>query len=236
MIHEGLKIKSLTHLFEPLLKTPGWDNVFAKFSKSTRFESLESLLKEEYSSNHCFPEPKNIFRALQLTPLCQTRVVILGQDPYHGIGQADGLAFSVPHGCKSPPSLKNIFKEMSDDLGVKTRSTDLSGLANQGVLLLNTCLSVRISEAGSHKGKGWELLIDLIFEELNKREKGICFVLWGKDAQSFESKVDLTKNKVFKSVHPSPLSAYRGFFGSKPFTNVNNALIELGHNEINWLM
>ena len=230
-----LKIRSLREITPLFSDDSHWCNVFEKFSKSPRFENFESDLIREYSSNYCFPQPKNIFRALELSPLKNTKVVILGQDPYHGVGQADGLAFSVPNGVKAPPSLRNIFKEMADDLG-GGRATDLTSIAIQGVLLLNTCLTVRMSDAGSHKGLGWEVLIDLIIEELNNHDKPICFILWGNDAIGFEKSIDSNKHRIFKSVHPSPLSAYRGFFGSKPFSNVNNALIELGYNEINWLM
>ncbi len=236
MMREYLKINTLSKLTPLFSHDQKWSNVFKKFSKSSCFESLESELISEYASHHCFPPPQYIFRSFELSPLKKTKVVILGQDPYHGFGLADGLAFSVPNGMKAPPSLKNIFKEMSDDIGGGGRETDLSSIAEQGVLLLNTCLTVRNSEAGSHRGLGWEVLIDLIIEQLNDHDKPVCFILWGKDAIGFEKRIDSTKHKIFKSVHPSPLSAYRGFFGSKPFSNVNNAMIELGYNEINWLM
>ena len=235
-IHEELKIRSLKELFPQNKSYQGWENLLESFSKRPDFEILEAQLVKEYSSNYCFPKPHQIFRALELTPLEETRVVILGQDPYHGRGQADGLAFSVPSGINPPPSLRNILKELYDDLGIETRSTDLSGLAKQGVLLLNTCLSVRISQPGSHKGFGWEQLIELIISELNKKEQSVIFVLWGKNAENFEKSIDLSKHRAIKSAHPSPLSAFRGFFGSKPFSNVNNALIDMGYNEINWLM
>ncbi len=234
-IHERLIIKSLRDLISQIPTSKGWSNVFKKFSNSSHFERFERFLIDEYSSNYCFPKPENIFRAFKLTGLEDVKVVILGQDPYHGIGQADGLAFSVPERVKTPPSLRNIFVELSDDIG-GARSTDLSNLANQGVLLLNSCLSVRSSEAGSHRDKGWELLIYLVLQEINEYKSGVCFILWGKDAEVLGNNVDLAKHKLFISAHPSPLSAYRGFFGSKPFSNVNNALIELGENEINWLM
>ena len=235
-IHEELKISSLREFFPQNESYQGWQNLLENFSKKPDFEILESQLIKEYSSNYCFPKPHQIFRALELTPLEETRVVILGQDPYHGRGQADGLAFSVPSGINPPPSLRNILKELYYDLGIETRSTDLSGLAKQGVLLLNTCLSVRISQPGSHKRFGWEQLIELIISELNKKDQSVIFVLWGKNAENFEKSIDLSKHRALKSAHPSPLSAFRGFFGSKPFSNVNNALIDMGYNEINWLM
>jgi len=233
---ELLKIKSLTSIVENIPKSSKWMKIFRSFSETTDFSRLEEFLISEYSSNYCFPKPDQIFRSLQLTPFEDVRVVILGQDPYHGMGQADGLAFSVPNGVNPPPSLRNIIIEMRNDIGEELRSTDLSSLSVQGVLLLNTCLTVRNSEAGSHRGKGWETLINSILTELNYGHNRLCFVLWGKEADKLGSKIDSQKHKVFKSSHPSPLSAHRGFFGSKPFSNVNKALIELGFDEINWLM
>mgnify|MGYP001369402020 CR=1 FL=1 len=230
-----LKIRSLGELIEPLVKKSDWSKVFQKFMKSEEFTVLNDYLVEEYSRNYCFPKPSNIFKAFNLTPLTEVKVIILGQDPYHGLGQADGLAFSLKNGLKTPPSLRNILAEMNSDLGSNRVSTDLTDLAKQGVLLLNTCLTVRNSEAGSHKGRGWKKLIDLILKELNNgRPK--CFILWGKEAEKFGSRLEFEKHKVFKSAHPSPLSAYRGFFNSKPFSNVNKALIELGRDEINWVL
>ncbi|MBI49500.1 MAG: uracil-DNA glycosylase [Crocinitomicaceae bacterium] len=233
---ESLKIKSLASLVENLPKSSKWMKILGSFSETEDFSRLEDFLISEYSSNYCFPKPDQIFRSLQLTPFENVRVVILGQDPYHGMGQADGLAFSVPNGVKTPPSLRNIIVEMGNDIGGELRSTDLSSLSAQGILLLNTCLTVRNSAPGSHRGKGWETLINSILTELNNGRNRICFVLWGKDAEILGGKLDAQKHKVFKSAHPSPLSAHRGFFGSKPFSNVNKALIELGFDEINWLM
>ncbi len=233
---ESMIIKSLTSLVENIPKSSTWMKILESFSETEDFSRLEGFLISEYSSNYCFPNPAQIFRSLQLTPFENVRVVILGQDPYHGMGQADGLAFSVPDGVKTPPSLRNIIVEMANDIGGELRSKDLSSLSAQGVLLLNTCLTVRNSAPGSHRGKGWETLINSILTELNNGDNRICFVLWGKDAEILGDKLDSQKHKVFKSAHPSPLSAHRGFFGSKPFSNVNKALIELGFNEINWLM
>jgi uracil-DNA glycosylase len=180
--------------------------------------------------------PKNILRALRLTPLEQVRVVILGQDPYHTYGLADGLAFSVPNNATIPPSLRNILKEMNTDLGVGKRVSDFSDLASQGVLLLNTVLTVRATEPASHSGWGWEQLVEMMIKGVNDLPDGVCFILWGKHADKFRVLLDDKKHKIFSSPHPSPLSSYRGFFGSRPFSNVNNALIELGFDEINWLM
>tara|TARA_B000000532_G_scaffold244214_1_gene243108 strand:+ start:6316 stop:7050 length:735 start_codon:yes stop_codon:yes gene_type:complete len=233
-IAESLKIKSLRMLMGDLIQVDGYDEVVKEFLKSDEFSSLEKFLIDEYSKNYCFPRPENIFKALRLVPLSELRVVIIGQDPYHAMGQADGLAFSVPVGVKPPPSLRNIFKERMDDLGLGERSTDLEDLANQGVLLINSVLSVRSGEPRSHRGRGWELLVSLVLKAVNDLPRGVCFILWGKDAEQLGQTINRHKHKVFVSAHPSPLSAYRGFFGSKPFSNVNKALIELGFDEINW--
>ena len=233
-ISESLKIKSLRSLLSESAIVEGYGRVVEDFLKSDEFSSLEKFLIDEYSKNYCFPRPENIFKALSLVPLSEVRVVIIGQDPYHGMGQADGLAFSVPIGVKPPPSLRNIFKERMDDLGVGSRSSDLEDLAKQGVLLINSVLSVRSGEPRSHRGKGWELLVELVLEAVNDLPTGVGFILWGKDAEELCGMIDKKNHKVFVSAHPSPLSAYRGFFGSKPFSNVNKALIELGFHEINW--
>ncbi len=234
-VPDALKIRNLNDLVRGVELQCKWEDVFSNFMDSIEFFDLNNFVVSEYSTHLCFPKPNDIFRALQLTPLDDVRVVILGQDPYHGAGQADGLAFSIPNGIKTPPSLRNILKELDSDIG-GIRSTDLTSLAEQGVLLLNTSLTVRNSDAGSHRGRGWEKLIDLILKKLNEQNRCICFVLWGKAAANHENYIDETRHVIFKSAHPSPLSAYRGFFGSKPFSNVNNALRELGHDEINWLM
>ena len=234
-VPKSLIITSLNVLCDDVESQDEWGELFSDFARKQEFIELNQFLISEYSAHLCFPKPNQIFRAFKLTPFKDVKVVVIGQDPYHGVGQADGLAFSVPKGVKTPPSLRNILKELEDDIGGK-RSTDLSSLAREGVLLLNTSLSVRNSEAGSHRGKGWEVLIELTLQNLNSHSSGICFVLWGKDAAKLEDLINTTKHRVIKSAHPSPLSAYRGFFGSKPFSNVNNALRELGRDEINWLM
>jgi uracil-DNA glycosylase len=233
-IDEWLKIKSLELLFSEFNSNSGWGKILEKFSKTDDFRVLEQKLIAEYGSNTCFPERKNVLKALRLTPLEDVRVVILGQDPYHAKGQADGLSFSVPKGLAVPPSLRNILKERTDDLGLETRSSDLSDLASQGVLLLNTVLTVTAAKPASHSGWGWELLVEMMLDAVNELPHGVCFILWGKHAEKFKARLDVEKHKVFSSPHPSPLSSYRGFFGSKPFSNVNNALIELGSKEINW--
>ncbi|MDN6691947.1 MAG: uracil-DNA glycosylase, partial [Enterococcus sp.] len=177
----------------------------------------------------------HIFEALELTPYDQVKVVILGQDPYHGADQAHGLSFSVQPGVKIPPSLRNIYQELQSDLGIPpVQHGNLVRWAEQGVLMLNTVLTVREGQAYSHRGKGWEQLTDAIIERLNEREKPIVFILWGKPAQEKIKMIDTTKHAIVKSVHPSPLSAHRGFFGSKPFSKANQFLEGWGEQPIDW--
>lgn len=176
-----------------------------------------------------------MFEALQITPYEKVKIVILGQDPYHGPNQAHGLSFSVQPGVKVPPSLQNIYKELQNDLGISPVNHGyLVPWAEQGVLLLNTVLTVRQGQAYSHQGKGWEQLTDKVIEKLNERQDPVVFILWGKPAQKKISMIDTSKHVIIKSVHPSPLSAHRGFFGSKPFSQANNALVALGKTPIDW--
>jgi uracil-DNA glycosylase len=196
---------------------------------------LREFLKQEYQTQRIFPDMYHIFEALEKTPYEKVKVVILGQDPYHGMNQAHGLSFSVQPGVKIPPSLKNIYKELADDLGIPPVTHGyLTSWAEQGVLLLNTVLTVREGQAYSHRGKGWEQLTDAIIQKLNEREQPIVFILWGKPAQQKMTMIDTQKHIIIRSVHPSPLSAHRGFFGSKPFSKTNDALIALGETPINW--
>jgi len=182
-----------------------------------------------------FPEPENIFRALRLTPLSNVKVVILGQDPYHGPGQANGLCFSVNRGIKLPPSLKNIYKELETDCGIPpAKHGCLSAWAKQGVLLLNSILTVEMGQPASHRGKGWEQLTDDIIQYLSNQERPIVFVLWGDYAQKKGQMIDESKHYVIRNVHPSPLSVHRGFFGSKPFSKINDFLIKTGQQPIDW--
>jgi uracil-DNA glycosylase len=182
-----------------------------------------------------FPPEEKVFTALNASPFEDTKVVILGQDPYHGAGQADGLAFSVSRNTALPPSLRNIFKELQDDIGVDIPTHgDLSAWARQGVLLLNTTLTVRKGEAGSHHGRGWETLTDAMISALNKKADPVVFLLWGTYARKKKTLVTRPHHVVIEGVHPSPLSAYRGFFGSQPFSRVNAALEQSGHSPINW--
>lgn len=177
----------------------------------------------------------NIFTAFNLTPFEKIKVVILGQDPYHGKGQAQGLAFSVPEGMLLPPSLRNILLEYHDDLGyVMPSRGDLSKWAEEGVFLLNTVLTVRAGEAHSHKGRGWETFTDAVIRLISDKKENVVFILWGKPAQDKSKLIDESKHLILKAPHPSPLSSYRGFFGSKPFTKTNTYLIEHGIKEIDW--
>ncbi len=203
--------------------------------QSPYFSELKSFLNDEKEKHCVFPKGSEIFAALNHTPLPSVKAVILGQDPYHGDGQAHGLSFSVPKGVPHPPSLKNIFKELSDDLGIPIpESGNLEKWAKQGVLLLNATLTVRKSEAGSHQGKGWEEFTDTIISTISSLRAGIVFILWGKYAQNKQKLIDTSKHFIIKSVHPSPLSVYRGFWGSKPFSKTNQLLIDNGLEPIDW--
>ena len=198
------------------------------------FKKLQEFLKVEYATREIYPAEVNIFNALNRVPFDKVKVVIIGQDPYHEPRQAQGLSFSVPDDVQIPPSLVNIMKEIEDDLGIKCLQTgNLERWANQGVLLLNTVLTVRRGQAYSHKDKGWEKLTGKIIELLGKRTEPMVFMLWGSYAQSFADKI-APQHLVLKAPHPSPLSAYRGFFGCKHFSKCNNFLIQHGQTPINW--
>jgi uracil-DNA glycosylase len=199
------------------------------------FRDLQQFLADERSRHQVFPPDEQAFAAFELTPFEAVRVVILGQDPYHDDGQAHGLAFSVRPGIKLPASLRNIFRELKDDLGCPTPNHGcLSSWAEQGVLLLNTVLTVRAHEAHSHHGKGWEPFTDAVIARLSDRNESIVFVLWGKPAQTKKSLIDGGKHTILEAAHPSPLSAHNGFFGSKPFSHINAALKSWGQPEIDW--
>ncbi|HVU75808.1 MAG TPA: uracil-DNA glycosylase [Candidatus Paceibacterota bacterium] len=200
------------------------------------FESLSEFVKAEYKSAIVYPQPKNIFRAFDLCPFDAVEVVILGQDPYHGPGQANGLCFAVSEGVKLPPSLVNIFKEIESDIGpLKNRSGDLERWARQGVLLLNATLTVRAHTAGSHQGKGWEEFTDAVIKTLSDTKEHLVFILWGNYARSKGKLIDWSKHEIIESAHPSPLSAYNGFFGSRPFSRANAYLAEHAKKPIDWL-
>lgn len=207
-----------------------------EFSKPYYLQ-LREFLKQEYATHTVYPQIHDIFNALHYTPFHQVKVVILGQDPYHGPGQAHGLSFSVQPEVKQPPSLKNIFKELQSDLEIPPPDHGyLVEWARQGVLLLNTVLTVRQGQAHSHRNKGWENFTDHVIKSLNEKEKPIVYILWGGAAQSKQSLIDTSKHYIIKAPHPSPLSAYRGFFGSKPFSKANTLLKESGQAEIDWII
>ncbi|PQL95553.1 uracil-DNA glycosylase [Apibacter adventoris] len=213
---------------------PSWKNALKNEFEKPYFLSLIDFVKNEYKAHTCFPKGKQIFKAFELTPLDRVKVVLLGQDPYHGIGQAMGLCFSVPEGITNPPSLQNIITELKDDLGVCLSSGDLSAWAQQGVFLLNATLTVRAHEAGSHQKKGWEIFTDSIIQKISEEKENIVFILWGSYAQQKIKLINPEKHFIIKSPHPSPLSSYRGFFGSRPFSKTNNYLISKNIKPINW--
>ena len=211
-----------------------WREVLRNETSQPYFAQLDEFVLSERNDFNVFPSEDNVFTALQLTSPDNVRVVIVGQDPYHGAGQAHGLSFSVQHGTRIPPSLRNIFAELNTDLEIPIPSHgNLEAWAKQGVLLLNSTLTVREGEAGSHSGRGWETFTDAIISYLSLRQQHIVFVLWGAHAGKKTSLID-QHHTVITSVHPSPLSAHRGFFGSRPFSLVNRALTDHNQPEINW--
>lgn len=213
----------------------GWAPLLAEEFEKAYYLDLREFLMEEYQNKTVYPDKEDIFNALRYTDYDKVKVVILGQDPYHGPGQAHGLSFSVKPEVEIPPSLRNMFKELKADLGCEIPNHGyLKKWADQGVLLLNTVLTVRKGEAHSHKGKGWETFTDKVITLLNERQEPVIFILWGKPAQSKLKLIDESKHKIITSAHPSPLSARRGFFGSKPFSRVNEILREWGRQEIDW--
>ena len=204
-----------------------WDEVLSSVWNSPVYKKFMSIIDKKYSETTCFPEYNDIFNALKLTPYSKVKVVILGQDPYHGTGEAHGLSFSVKDDIKKPPSLKNIFKELHDDLGYpEPKSGNLEKWAKEGVLLLNSVLTVEKDKAASHKDLGWEILTDHIIKLLNMKETPIVFILWGNFAKKKKVYITNKKHLIIESPHPSPFSAYTGFFGSKPFSKTNNFLIK----------
>lgn len=206
-----------------------------EFKKSYMLDLKSFLKKQKDAKKIIYPKGSEFFTALNLTPLDKVKVVIIGQDPYHGPGQAHGLSFSVRNGVRFPPSLQNIFKELKEDLGIPTPKTgDLTHWAEQGVLLLNAVLTVEEGKAAAHQGKGWELFTDRVISILNENREHIVYILWGSYAQKKAAFVDRQKNLVIESPHPSPLSAHRGFFGSKPFSKVNEYLRQHNIKEIDW--
>jgi uracil-DNA glycosylase len=205
-----------------------------EFSRSY-FKDLSNFVREEYKSGIIYPSPENIFRAFDLCPFGNVKVVIIGQDPYHGVGQANGLCFAVGEEIKLPPSLQNIFKEIESDLNVAPlKNGDLSRWAKQGVLLLNATLTVSANTPGSHQKKGWEEFTDAVIEKLSEERENLVFILWGNYAKKKGEKIDRKKHLVLEAQHPSPFSAYSGFFGSKHFSKANKYLKDKGLKEIDW--
>lgn len=203
--------------------------------KKDYYKDLYQFVKKEYSENVIFPDSEDIFNALHLTPLSKVKVVIIGQDPYHNVGQAHGLCFSVKPEVEIPPSLVNIYKELKDDLGCEIPDNGyLVKWAEQGVLMLNTVLTVRAHEAGSHQGKGWEHFTDAIIKAVNEVDRPVVFILWGRPARMKKKMLNNPKHLILEAPHPSPLSVYRGFFGSKPFSQTNAFLEANGVEPIDW--
>ena len=212
-----------------------WNEILAEEMQNDYYQELQAFVQKRRAEVRVFPEEKNVFNALELTPFESVKVVILGQDPYHGFGQAHGLSFSVQKGIPLPPSLRNIYKELQEDIGGDLPTEgDLTHWAKQGVLLLNTVLTVEEGNANSHKGMGWERLTNRLIESLNELKHPVIFILWGKPAQDKEKLITNSNHVILKAPHPSPLSAYRGFFGSKPFSRVNDILIQQGQSPIRW--
>ena len=215
-----------------------WDQVlFGEFEKEY-YLRLRDFLKEEYfqqNSYEIYPSMYDIFNAMKATPYNSVKVVLLGQDPYHGPGQAHGMCFSVPRGVKPPPSLQNIFRELHDDLGCDFPEHGcLESWAEQGVLLLNTVLTVRAGQAGSHRGKGWEIFTDTVIRKLNEREEPTVFLLWGANARSKKSLITNPGHLILEAAHPSPLSAFNGFFGCRHFSQANDFLQSQGIGPVDW--
>ncbi|MFB6800171.1 uracil-DNA glycosylase [Peribacillus butanolivorans] len=215
--------------------TNDWWPLLEEEFKKNYYQELREFIKLEYSQHVIHPNQDDIFNALQFTSYKKVKVVILGQDPYHGPDQAHGLSFSVKPEVRIPPSLRNIFKELQSDLGCEVPDNgSLVEWADQGVLLLNTVLTVREGEAHSHRGKGWEIFTNQVIRLLNDRQEPVVFILWGRPAQTKIPLIDESRHKIITSVHPSPLSATRGFFGSKPFSKTNQLLKEMGESPIDW--
>ncbi|HEV7449409.1 MAG TPA: uracil-DNA glycosylase [Candidatus Paceibacterota bacterium] len=215
---------------------PSWKEALKEEFGKEYFVKLTEFVKNEYKSGTVYPPPKFIFRAFELTPFDKVKVVILGQDPYHGPGQANGLSFAVPPEVRLPPSLQNIFKELESDIGpVNNKTGDLERWAKQGVLMLNATLTVRARTAGSHQNKGWEQFTDAAIKALSDQKEHLVFILWGNYAKQKGAHIDRSKHLVIESAHPSPFAAAHGFFGSKPFSKTNKYLAEHDQKPMTWL-
>lgn len=220
-------------MFDSLEKS--WKKELSEEFEKSYIESLSSFVKNQYKSKTIYPEEESIFSAFEECLFDKVKVVIIGQDPYHGVNQANGLCFSVSEGVKHPPSLVNIFKERKTDLGILyPKSGDLTAWSRQGVLLLNATLTVESHISGSHQNKGWETFTDAVIKLISEKKENVVFVLWGGYAQKKGKVIDSTKHQIIKSAHPSPLSVYRGFWDSKPFSKVNQYLKECGLPEVDW--
>lgn len=211
-----------------------WKEILAPIKNTPYFDGLWQKVKSAYRSDQTFPPKNQIFRALELTPFEEVKVVIIGQDPYHNDGQANGLCFSVSERVTAPPSLKNIFKELEDDLGIIRTKKELDDWAEQGILLLNATLTVKAHSPNSHKNLGWEKFTDFIIREISEKKDHVVFVLWGAFAQKKEELIDSSKHFIIKSAHPSPFSVYRGFYGSRPFSKINEFFQQKGIKPISW--
>jgi len=219
---------------EPIIGD-SWKEVLMESFNSDYFRQLKEFIIEEKKKHNVYPPGSLIFNAFDLTPFDKVKVVIIGQDPYHGKGQAHGLCFSVPAGVKKPPSLINIFKELKSDLGIEAPGHgDLEKWAKQGVLLLNATLTVRANNAGSHQNKGWEVFTDTVISELSEKREGLIFLLWGNYAQAKDMLIDPSRHHILKAAHPSPFSSHRGFFGCRHFSKTNEILKKLNQAEIDW--
>ena len=220
---------------KPVSIEKSWHDILLNEFDKSYFKKIRSYVREQYETKTVYPPAKDIFNAFNSTPFFDVKVVIIGQDPYHGEGQAHGLCFSVNDGVDIPPSLRNIFKEIKNDIGIDRGETgNLQQWANQGVLLLNNVLTVEKGKAHSHKEIGWEIFTSKAIEKISSEREGIVFLLWGKSAQDKESLIDSGKHLILKSVHPSPLSAYNGFFGCKHFSQTNKYLNSINKTPIDW--
>lgn len=211
-----------------------WKEVLSPIKNSAYFAELWKNVKREYATEKCFPPKEEIFRALELTAFDDVKVVIIGQDPYHNDFQANGLCFSVSDKVKAPPSLRNIFKELESDLGIVKTTNELDSWAKQGVLMLNATLTVKAHQPNSHQYLGWQTFTDFIIKAISEKKEKVVFVLWGAFAQKKEQLIDQQRHLVIKSPHPSPFSAHRGFFGSRPFSKINEFLKTKGETKILW--
>lgn len=211
-----------------------WDDVIATEKKKDYFAHLDAYIEARRQVSTVYPKQENVYTAFSLCPLACVRVVIIGQDPYHGAGQANGLAFSVPQDVRIPPSLANVYRELKDDMGIARTHGDLSGWARQGALLLNSVLTVEEGTPGAHQKQGWEVFTDAVIQAIHEQHEHVVFLLWGKYAQEKGADIDTQKHTAFVAPHPSPLSAHRGFFGCRHFSKANEALVAHGQPGIDW--